>query len=67
MPREAPYLAVADALRARILAGEWEIGDRLPSRAQLAAEYAATPWTGVGHAAACPTPTAVFQLCCAKP
>jgi GntR family transcriptional regulator len=39
MPREAPYLAVADALCARILAGEWELGERLPSRAQLAAEY----------------------------
>ncbi|MEW1658641.1 MFS transporter [Streptomyces sp. NPDC093707] len=32
MPREAPYLAVADVLRARILSGEWEIGARLPSR-----------------------------------
>ncbi|WP_405932415.1 GntR family transcriptional regulator [Streptomyces sp. NBC_00827] len=39
MPREAPYLAVAEALCARILAGEWEIGERLPSRAQLAEEY----------------------------
>ncbi|WP_327350791.1 GntR family transcriptional regulator [Streptomyces sp. NBC_01304] len=39
MPREAPYLAVADALRARILAGEWEIGERLPSRARLAVGY----------------------------
>ncbi|UUU44307.1 GntR family transcriptional regulator [Streptomyces sp. NBC_00162] len=39
MPREAPYLAVADVLRARILAGEWEIGERLPSRARLAEEY----------------------------
>ncbi|MFJ7255043.1 GntR family transcriptional regulator [Streptomyces sp. NPDC098085] len=39
MPREAPYLAVADALCARILAGEWEIGERLPSRARLAEEY----------------------------
>ncbi|MEU0740961.1 GntR family transcriptional regulator [Streptomyces sp. NPDC006134] len=39
MPREAPYLEVADSLRARILAGEWEIGARLPSRAQLAEEY----------------------------
>jgi GntR family transcriptional regulator len=39
MPREAPYLAVAEALRARILAGEWEIGERLPSRARLAEEY----------------------------
>ncbi|MFA3874139.1 GntR family transcriptional regulator [Streptomyces sp. MMCC 100] len=39
MPREAPYLAVADVLRARILAGEWEVGARLPSRARLAEEY----------------------------
>jgi GntR family transcriptional regulator len=39
MPREAPYLEVADALRARVLAGEWEIGERLPSRARLAKEY----------------------------
>ncbi|MFD5550633.1 GntR family transcriptional regulator [Streptomyces goshikiensis] len=39
MSREAPYLAVADVLRARILAGEWEIGERLPSRARLAVEY----------------------------
>ncbi|MFE2526630.1 GntR family transcriptional regulator [Streptomyces sp. NPDC059382] len=39
MPREAQYLAVADVLRTRILAGEWEIGARLPSRARLAEEY----------------------------
>ncbi|WP_405881916.1 GntR family transcriptional regulator [Streptomyces sp. NBC_01136] len=39
MPREAPYLEVANSLRARILAGEWEVGERLPSRAQLAEEY----------------------------
>ncbi|MFI6050801.1 GntR family transcriptional regulator [Streptomyces violascens] len=39
MPREAPYLEVADALRARITAGEWAVGDRLPSRARLAEEY----------------------------
>ncbi|MFI9170742.1 GntR family transcriptional regulator [Streptomyces lincolnensis] len=39
MPREAPYLEVADSLRARILAGEWAVGSRLPSRAQLADEY----------------------------
>ncbi|WP_331761800.1 GntR family transcriptional regulator [Streptomyces sp. NBC_01546] len=39
MPRVAPYLAVADVLRARIFAGEWEIGERLPSRARLAVEY----------------------------
>ncbi|MGX1128539.1 GntR family transcriptional regulator [Streptomyces glaucescens] len=39
MPREAPYLAVADALRARVVAGEWGIGERLPSRVRLAEEY----------------------------
>jgi GntR family transcriptional regulator len=39
MPREAPYIEVADALRVRILAGEWAVGERLPSRAQLAEEY----------------------------
>ncbi|MFG3508158.1 GntR family transcriptional regulator [Streptomyces sp. NPDC047821] len=39
MPREAPYLEVADSLRARVLAGEWAIGERLPSRARLAEEY----------------------------
>ncbi|MEU6236568.1 GntR family transcriptional regulator [Kitasatospora sp. NPDC047058] len=39
MPREAPYRAVSDALRARILAGEWRTGARLPSRARLAVEY----------------------------
>ncbi|MGW1912235.1 GntR family transcriptional regulator [Streptomyces sp. NPDC002076] len=39
MPRKAPYLAVADALRTRVLAGEWDIGTRLPSRARLAEEY----------------------------
>ncbi len=38
-PRGVSYLAVADALRARILAGEWQIGGRLPSRARLAEEY----------------------------
>ncbi|MFB7245568.1 GntR family transcriptional regulator [Streptomyces populi] len=39
MPRAAPYLAVADMLRARILGKEWAIGERLPSRARLAVEY----------------------------
>ncbi|WP_225823889.1 GntR family transcriptional regulator [Streptomyces naphthomycinicus] len=39
MPREAPYLAVAEALRARLLAGEWAVGERLPSRVRLAEEY----------------------------
>lgn len=39
-PREAPYLHVADDLRRRITAGEWAVGERLPSRAQLADHYA---------------------------
>ncbi|MFD8348107.1 GntR family transcriptional regulator [Streptomyces coelicoflavus] len=39
MPRQAPYLALADVLRTRVLAGEWETGARLPSRARLAEEY----------------------------
>lgn len=34
-----PYLAIADALRARLDAGEWLPGEQLPSTAQLAAEY----------------------------
>ncbi|MFJ3922878.1 GntR family transcriptional regulator [Streptomyces sp. NPDC090022] len=40
MPRENAYLQVADALRARIEAGEWPIGAKLPSRARFAEEYA---------------------------
>ncbi|MEU9452951.1 GntR family transcriptional regulator [Streptomyces sp. NPDC048277] len=39
MPREVRYLAVAEALRARLAAGEWRVGERLPSRARLAEEY----------------------------
>lgn len=39
MPRDTPYLKVADALRARIRAGEWAVGDKLPSRARFAEEY----------------------------
>lgn len=40
MPRVSPYLQVVDSLRARIEAGEWAIGDKLPSRARFADEYA---------------------------
>ncbi|MFF8958778.1 GntR family transcriptional regulator [Streptomyces sp. NPDC014894] len=46
MPRDTPYLQVADALRARIKAGEWGVGDKLPSRARFAEEY------GVGQSVA---------------
>ncbi len=39
MEGEAPYLRVAEDLRARIGRGEWAEGDRMPSRAMLAREY----------------------------
>ncbi|MGI5143301.1 MULTISPECIES: GntR family transcriptional regulator [unclassified Streptomyces] len=34
-----PYMVIADDLRRRLTAGEWAVGERLPSRAQLAREY----------------------------
>ncbi|MGW0749291.1 GntR family transcriptional regulator [Streptomyces sp. NPDC002587] len=40
MPRDTAHLLIADALRARIRAGEWPAGSRLPSRARFAEEYA---------------------------
>ncbi|MFJ7056580.1 GntR family transcriptional regulator [Streptomyces griseobrunneus] len=46
MPRDTPYLQVADQIRARVLAGEWAVGDKLPSRARFAKEY------GVGQSVA---------------
>ncbi|MEI7033798.1 GntR family transcriptional regulator [Streptomyces pratensis] len=46
MPRDTPFLQVADALRARVRAGEWAVGDKLPSRARFAEEY------GVGQSVA---------------
>ncbi|MGW4983928.1 GntR family transcriptional regulator [Streptomyces mirabilis] len=36
---QPPHLRVADDLRRRITAGEWALGDKLPSRAQLAEHY----------------------------
>jgi GntR family transcriptional regulator len=39
MPVQPPYLRIADLLRQRVADGEWSSGDRLPSRAHLAAEY----------------------------
>lgn len=39
MPREAPYLRVADSLRARIAAGDWSVGTRLPGRGELGQHY----------------------------
>ena len=41
MPRapQPPYLRVADALRQRLLGGEWLPGEALPGVNSLAAEY----------------------------
>jgi GntR family transcriptional regulator len=35
--------AVANELRRRLDSGEWRVGDKLPSRAQLAQEYGVGP------------------------
>ncbi|MFJ1707010.1 GntR family transcriptional regulator [Kitasatospora sp. NPDC088346] len=45
MPRQQDpaHRAVLDDLRRRLDAGEWTSGDRLPSRARLAAEYQVGP------------------------
>ncbi len=43
MPRDKSYLKVADELRARVKAGEWAIGDKLPSRARFAKEFGVGP------------------------
>ncbi|KIQ63762.1 GntR family transcriptional regulator [Kitasatospora griseola] len=37
--QDPPYLRIADHLRRRVADGEWAIGERLPSRAQLAVSY----------------------------
>ncbi|MCX4779031.1 GntR family transcriptional regulator [Streptomyces sp. NBC_01264] len=38
MPEQPPYLRIADVLRQRIAERVWTVGDRLPSRAQIAGE-----------------------------
>lgn len=38
MPEQPPYLRIADVLRQRIAEHDWTVGDRLPSRAQIAEE-----------------------------
>ena len=47
MPRgpRPPYLAVADALRERIDAGEWLPGEALPSVTEIATAYAVSSST----------------------
>ncbi|WP_405937490.1 GntR family transcriptional regulator [Streptomyces sp. NBC_00726] len=37
--RPAPYLHIARLLRDRVVSGVWNVGDRLPSRAALSAEF----------------------------
>ncbi|WP_354642441.1 GntR family transcriptional regulator [Kitasatospora camelliae] len=41
--QEPPYLRIAHDLRHRVAAGEWQVGERLPSRAQLAVAYEVGP------------------------
>jgi DNA-binding GntR family transcriptional regulator len=36
---QVPYRAIADALRARLDAGEWLPGEQLPSASQLGEQY----------------------------
>ncbi len=38
-PPRIPYLAIADALRERLDAGEWLPGEQLPSARELARQY----------------------------
>ena len=38
-PRERPSVRVERELRARLAAGEWQSGERLPPVAELAANY----------------------------
>lgn len=41
----SPYLQVADAIRDAITAGEWQPGQRLPSRIVLTRHFAVSPMT----------------------
>ncbi|MFG2823703.1 GntR family transcriptional regulator [Kitasatospora sp. NPDC048365] len=41
--QEPPYQRIAEDLRRRIAAGEWSVGERLPSRARLAQDYGVGP------------------------
>ncbi len=43
--RQVPYLAIADALRARLDSGEWLPGEQFPSTSQIADEYRTTRTT----------------------
>ncbi|NJP27127.1 GntR family transcriptional regulator [Microbispora sp. SCL1-1] len=56
MESKARYLQIADDLRRRIKGGEFPVGARIPSRAQLAAEYKVAP----------PVATRVLQILVAE-
>lgn len=45
MAEGAVYRRIADDIRSRIKAGEWSVGEDLPSRAAMAAEYDVHPQT----------------------
>ncbi|WP_030319562.1 GntR family transcriptional regulator [Streptomyces flavochromogenes] len=45
MSADARYRRIAADIRARIEAGEWQVGDWLPSRAAMATEYDVNPQT----------------------
>ncbi|MEU4738738.1 MULTISPECIES: GntR family transcriptional regulator [Streptomyces] len=45
MPADAAFRRIAADIRRRIEAGEWQVGDALPSRTRLAAEYRVHPET----------------------
>ncbi|MFJ9520623.1 winged helix-turn-helix domain-containing protein [Kitasatospora sp. NPDC101801] len=55
--RQPAHTVVTEALRTRIAAGEWPPGERLPSRAALAAEY------GVGDAVVQRAQEALIREC----
>ncbi|GHB55195.1 hypothetical protein GCM10010331_48750 [Streptomyces xanthochromogenes] len=45
MPADARYRRIAADIRRRIKAGEWQIGEALPSRTEMAARYGVHPQT----------------------
>lgn len=45
MSADARYRRIAADIRERIAAGEWAVGDKLPSRAEMAVEYDVHPQT----------------------
>ena len=44
-PKVHPYMRVADAIRERIMRGDYRPGDQLPSESQFCAEFGVSPMT----------------------